>query len=138
MPFQWSCNVEDAQENNAHQEFLDITGSDIDFFSYEQELYKRALGSERVKVAFKEELRKGWVAKSMKSSMINSFWKEVYMDQGYAYQNYCNISIEISNQVFGQNDKFGVTKVEMILFGIADGDIVGEMLDAHMARIYFK
>ena len=104
----------------------------INFFSYEQELYKRVLGSERIKLAFKEELNKRMSSeKSMKSSMINSLGKEVYIDQGYAYQNYCNILIEIANQVFGQNDKFGVTKVEMILFSIADGDIVGEVLGAH-------
>lgn len=67
--------------------------------------------------------------KSMKSSMINSLGKDVYIDKKYAYKSYCNILADISKQVFGI-DGFGVTKIEMILFSIADGDIVGEVLEA--------
>lgn len=102
----------------------------INFFAYEKELYNRVLGLGKIKLAFEEELsRRMDSKKSMKSSMINSLGKDVYIDKKYAYKSYCNILADISKQVFGI-DGFGVTKIEMILFSIADGDIVGEVLEA--------
>lgn len=102
----------------------------INFFAYEKGLYNRVLGPGKIKLAFEEELsRRMDSKKSMKSSMINSLGKDVYIDKEYAYQSYCDILADISKQIFGV-DKFGVTKIEMILFSIADGDIVGEVLEA--------
>jgi hypothetical protein len=104
----------------------------INFFSYEKTLYKKVLGLSKIREAFKEEFeRKLGSDKSIKSAMINSLGKEVYIDQIYAYQAYCNLLIDTANQLFGEKDDFGVTKVEMILFSIADGDIVAEVLGSY-------
>lgn len=101
----------------------------INFFSYEKELYKKVLGLSKIKDAFDEELeRKLSSGTSRKSSIINSLGKHVYIDQEYAYHTYCNLVSDIADQLFEGKDHFGVTKVEMILFSIADGDIVGEVL----------
>jgi hypothetical protein len=90
------------------------------------------LGVAKIKSAFREELEKKLSSdKSIKSKMINSLGKEVYIDQRYAYQAYCSLLVDISSQLFGEKDDLGVTKVEMILFSIADFDIVGEVLGSY-------
>lgn len=104
----------------------------INFFSYEKIIFKKVLGIAKIKSAFREELEKKLSSdKSIKSKMINSLGKEVYIDQRYAYQAYCSLLVDISSQLFGEKDDLGVTKVEMILFSIADFDIVGEVLGSY-------
>jgi hypothetical protein len=101
----------------------------INFFSYEQDLYLRVHGRPKIIQAFKEELEKRMSSdKSMKSSMVTSLGKVVYIAQDYAYQSYCNLLQEIAIKLFGADDDFGVTKVEMILFSIADGDVIDDVM----------
>jgi len=98
----------------------------LNFFPYENLLYFQSIGFERVLNEFEVDL-KSREENDKKSHLVNTLGKEVFIENKSAYQAYCEILLLLSTGTYGPNDLLGVTKIEMILFSIADTEIVKEV-----------
>jgi hypothetical protein len=65
-----------------------------------------------------------------KSSAINKLKKGLYIDSTKAYSSYCDLLMAIANKLYDPRDQHALTKVEMILFAIADRDIILKIFDS--------
>lgn len=63
-----------------------------------------------------------------KTHFLSSLEKEVFLEKSEAFSIYCNLLKQVANKLYPE-DKHGLTKVEMILFSIADRAIAQEVLE---------
>lgn len=81
------------------------------------------ISKESIKAAL--EARQG-----SKTHFLSSLEKKVFLGKSAAFSNYCNLLKQIAKKLYPDpEDKHGLTKVEMMLFSIADRDIAQEVLE---------
>jgi hypothetical protein len=71
----------------------------------------------------KLEARKG-----NKTHFLSGLEKDVFYDKSIAFSEYCCLLREIAEKIYPKKDPHALTKVEMILFSIADRDIAVDVL----------
>ena len=67
---------------------------------------------------------------SAKSQAVKKLKKGLFIEPRNAYAEYCNLLKNIAKQLYDESDKHALTKVEMILFSIADKNIVSDVLSS--------
>lgn len=71
----------------------------------------------------KLEARKG-----NKTHFLSGLEKDVFYDKSEAFSKYCDLLCKIAIKIYPKGDQHALTKVEMILFSIADRDIAVDVL----------
>ncbi|MGZ5501274.1 MAG: hypothetical protein ACXWEW_09015, partial [Nitrososphaeraceae archaeon] len=96
-------------------------------FDYSIHIFIKKLGFDRVEKIIREDIDNR--SPGGKSRAINTLEQLCFIEKNNAYQRYCDLLKEISGQLF-PNDNDSLTKTEMILFAIADKDIVKDVMSS--------
>lgn len=101
---------------------------------YKMSILVKRKGISAVKKQIADDIKKREENPGGKSRAITNLTKGLYIKKEQAYLSYCHLLICIASQLFGDEDKHALTKTEMILFAIADKDIVEEVLEHQFSQ----
>jgi len=96
---------------------------------YKMSILVKRKGMSAVKKQIADDIKKREETPGAKSRAITNLKKGLYIKKELSYLSYCHLLTCIASQLFGEKDKHALTKTEMILFAIADKDIVEEVLE---------
>ena len=71
------------------------------------------------------------------SSAIQKLKKGLYIKNNNAYSGYCELLKSLAGELYEKDDSHALTKVEMILFAIADSEIVKEVFEYQFVHDYY-
>lgn len=77
-----------------------------------------------------QDIKRRELSPGKKSSAINKLKKGLYIESTKAYSSYCDLLVAIANKLYDPREQHALTKVEMILFAIADRDIILKIFDS--------
>lgn len=102
-------------------------------FNYDHLILLSIIGTDNVRAKIKSDIEN----RKTKSLAINSLKKNVYIREKDAYFCYCNLLNEIAGRIY-PIDPHALTKIEMILFAIADKNIILQVVNAFAEQIALR
>lgn len=97
-------------------------------FDYCFLLFIKIIGVEGALKEVNSDINKRNEVPGKKSRAVDNIGKNVYFIKNQAYSEYCNLLGMLASRLY-TNDPHALTKVEMILFAIADRDIVLSVIE---------
>ncbi|MDD5273178.1 MAG: hypothetical protein PHU14_10710 [Methylovulum sp.] len=91
---------------------------------YTMFLLVKQLSLKHVKEEIDGDIKRRFEKTTAKSRAIANLKKKLYFKKSDAYSHYCKLLNILAIKLFNEGDKHALTKTEMILFAIADKDVV--------------
>lgn len=113
--------------------FLDGQNSVLSLLDYRTQIFLTHLGKKEFKKKLDEDINSRKQNPGKKSYIKSELEQGLFLDKKSAYWNYSLLLRQLANQVCPKDQAHGVTRMEMILFSIADKDIAEEVMNSLVA-----